>query len=91
VPHPAFDVDCADDSSEAGGGSLPTLAIPTRVVSIFPRSVGPDKLEKQLRKQRPPIISRITKQRVIIDPRTIRTDEIAPLVSGVLKAMGELG
>ncbi len=64
-----------DDYSEVGGGSLPLEKLPTRVVVI---DAGPDKasrIEESLRSYDIPVISRISKDRVLLDPRTVQSDE----------------
>jgi L-seryl-tRNA(Ser) seleniumtransferase len=88
VPHPKFDVLTGDEYSRAGGGSFPAADIKTHVVTLLPIEISPQKLGERLRSHTPPIISRITDDRVIIDPRTVRDTEIPMLIRGILFAFG---
>ncbi len=65
-------VDTAADVSRAGGGALPLADIPTCVVAIAPSLMSVDHLERELRLGgEPPIITRISGDRVLVDPRTL--------------------
>lgn len=75
------------DTSRAGGGSLPELDFPTYVVSVRSDNVSLNEVEERLRNGNPPIISRIKEGFLIIDARTIRTQDIDDLVKGVKSAL----
>lgn len=75
------------DVSQVGGGSLPLQELPTMVVAIKPRSLSVNDLEKNLRRANPPIISRISKEEILLDLRTIIDDEIPLLASGMEEAL----
>ena len=64
-----IDADVIDGESTVGGGSLPGSSIPTRVVAIA--SGNPDHLAKLLRSSDPPVIGRIAKDQMLLDPRTV--------------------
>jgi len=64
-----IDADVIDGESTVGGGSLPGSSIPTRVVAIA--SGNPDYLAKLLRSSDPPVIGRIAKDQMLLDPRTV--------------------
>lgn len=64
-----------DGVSEAGGGSLATETLPTKLLTITLAPQSPDEVAQQLRENSPPIISRIQNNRVCLDFRTIREDE----------------
>jgi L-seryl-tRNA(Ser) seleniumtransferase len=71
----AFEVEVAEDFSQAGGGSLPATSIPTWVASVASRRLTANQLEERLRAGDPPIIVRISEDRVLLDPRTLAGDE----------------
>ena len=73
-----------EDVSQVGGGSLPLQELPTLVIAIRPTALSVNGLEKNLRKGNPPILSRISKEELILDLRTIFDEEI-PLVAAGLK------
>ncbi|MEG2295269.1 MAG: L-seryl-tRNA(Sec) selenium transferase [Oscillospiraceae bacterium] len=65
-----------DDFSQVGGGSAPSQMIPTYVVKISSGKISVNKIEAVLRTQSIPIITRITKDSVLFDLRTIADNEI---------------
>ena len=76
-----------EDVSQVGGGSLPLQELPTIVVAVRPLSLTVNDLERDLRKNSPPIVSRISKDEVILDLRTIFDEEIPPVALGIEKAL----
>jgi len=75
------------DTSRAGGGSLPELDFPTYVVAIRSDNGSVNEFEERLRNGNPPIISRIKEGYLIIDARTIRTQDLDDLVKGIKSAL----
>jgi L-seryl-tRNA(Ser) seleniumtransferase len=73
-----------EDLSQVGGGSLPLQELPTTVVMIRPLSLTVNELEIRLRRNDPPILSRISREELILDVRTLFEDEI-PLVALALR------
>jgi L-seryl-tRNA(Ser) seleniumtransferase len=65
-----------EDSSKAGGGSLPMLELPTCCVGATLQGLSANALEKWMRKHTPPIIGRIENDRFIMDPRTLQDEEL---------------
>jgi len=76
-----------EDVSQVGGGALPLQDLPTMVVAAKPRDVSVNSLEERLRKGNPPVISRISKEELILDMRTVFDEEIPLLAAGVEKAI----
>jgi L-seryl-tRNA(Ser) seleniumtransferase len=76
-----------EDVSQVGGGALPLQELPTIVVSIKPLDFSVNSLEENLRKGDLPIISRISKEELILDMRTIFDEEIPLLAEGIKKAL----
>jgi L-seryl-tRNA(Ser) seleniumtransferase len=66
------DMDMADMNSRPGGGSFPELDLPTRCITIYPKTMSSSNLEKQMRLSTPSVIGRIEDNRYILDPRTIQ-------------------
>jgi len=65
----------ADMESRPGGGSYPALKLPTRCVTLRPRTMTVSALEKKLRAAKPPVMGRIDDDRFIIDPRTLQAGQ----------------
>lgn len=70
--------------TEVGGGSLPGQGVPTVRVGI--PSSRPDALAKRFRTAKPPVLVRIERDTVWIDPRTMEELELE-IVAGILESM----
>ena len=79
-----------EDVSHVGGGALPLQELPTMVLAIKPLSFSVNDLEENLRKGDPPIISRISKDELILDMRTVLDEEIPVLAAGIEKALTQI-
>jgi L-seryl-tRNA(Ser) seleniumtransferase len=79
-----------EDVSQVGGGALPLQELPTIVVAIKPHDISVNSLEENLRKEEPPIISRISKEELILDMRTVFDEEIPFLAAGIEKVLKHL-
>jgi L-seryl-tRNA(Ser) seleniumtransferase len=73
-----------------GGGALPLQELPTMVVAIKPLKFSVNDLEENLRKGEPPIISRISKDELILDMRTVFDEEIPLLAAGIEKTLTQM-
>jgi L-seryl-tRNA(Ser) seleniumtransferase len=76
-----------EDVSQVGGGALPLQELPTMVLAIKPLHVSINGLEENLRKSEPPVISRISKDELILDMRTVFDEEIPLLAAGIEKVL----
>jgi L-seryl-tRNA(Ser) seleniumtransferase len=76
-----------EDVSQVGGGALPLQELPTMVLAVKPLDLSVNELEENLRKGEPPIISRISKDELILDMRTVLDEEIPFLALGLEKAL----
>lgn len=69
------------DVSYSGGGALPGQALPTAVVAL--RLPAPDAVATRLREMNPPIITRVSRDAVLIDPRTLLRGDADLLVAAL--------
>jgi L-seryl-tRNA(Ser) seleniumtransferase len=76
--------------SQVGGGALPLQELPTMVLAIKPIDFSVNSLEENLRKGDPPIISRISKEELILDMRTVIDEEVSLLAAGLEKALNKI-
>lgn len=83
-------VKIVDDYSEVGGGSLPLERIPTKCIMISLNDMDVNKFEKFLREYDIPIITRIYKDNVYIDLRTVRDDEFDIIIDGIIFGLNRL-
>lgn len=58
-------------SSEAGGGSLPTVNLPTWLVYLHPQNIKVDTLARKMRVGEPAILAHIQEDAIVFDPRTL--------------------
>ncbi len=75
-------------TSRVGGGALPLLDIPSKCIGIEVKGKSANDIEKEMRKNSPPIIGRIENDIFIMDLRTVGEDEIsivAEAISNMLK------
>ena len=87
-------IDIVDSYSEVGGGSLPLEKIPTKCISLKFKNANIINFEKCLRGLQIPIITRVYKDTIFIDLRTVKEEEFYILVEGIhdaLDALKELG
>jgi L-seryl-tRNA(Ser) seleniumtransferase len=68
-----------DTVSTVGGGSLPGQTLPTKALAIAQPSV--DILAENLRQANPPVIARIEKDQLLLDPRTVLPEQDPTLIS----------
>ena len=70
-----------DGRSTVGGGSLPGETLPTRLVTIH--ILSPDNLARRLRLGEPPVVGRIERDRLLLDPRTVLPEQDGDLLRAV--------
>jgi L-seryl-tRNA(Ser) seleniumtransferase len=85
---PEVRVEIVESGSQIGSGSVPVETIPTVCLSVASVSPGPDDLARSLRLGKPPIFSRIHKDAVLFDFRTVLPDEDAVLGEEIRRAFG---
>lgn len=78
-------VDIQNDTSQSGGGALPTGNFPTRTVCLRHDRLSANQIESRLRLGRPHIITRIKEGMVVFDPRTLNDEEIGQIVEAMKK------
>jgi L-seryl-tRNA(Ser) seleniumtransferase len=71
-----FGLQLVDGTSKVGGGALPLLVIPTCLIALVPGRLSAGTIEQTLRDHEPPIISRVEKDQVLLDVRTIQDAEL---------------
>jgi L-seryl-tRNA(Ser) seleniumtransferase len=79
-----------DEESAIGGGAGPTSALKTSVIALAHQQLSADELERRLRSNAPPIVGRISQDKVLLDLRTVFEDE-EPLLIAALKSLSDSG
>jgi L-seryl-tRNA(Ser) seleniumtransferase len=70
-----------EEQSMLGGGSLPTQKIPTWCLAVTASSGSVDQLTRGLRNAKPAVIGRVSKDRLLLDLRTILPSQDMATVS----------
>jgi L-seryl-tRNA(Ser) seleniumtransferase len=78
-----------DGGSEVGSGSVPAQTLPTKLVSVKSRRFSADELAKKLRLNRPPVFTRILKDEIVFDLRTIRPGEDAAVEEALIRILNQ--
>ena len=78
-----------EGESEVGGGSFPGTTLKTWLVALTSDHLTADALSARLRAGDPPLIARITSDRVVLDARTIFADQIPAAVRVVRAALDD--
>ena len=73
--------------SMVGGGSLPGGTLPTYLVTLRMEHTGTNQLAKRLRNQLPPVIARIDKDLLLLDPRTILPEDDIEIIRAIRTAI----
>jgi len=71
-----------------GGGALPLLELRGPVVALDPGAAGATALAAALRAGDPPVVARIERERVLLDPRTLAADELDAAAAAVVATRG---
>ena len=72
-----------EDYSEVGGGALPEVKLPTAALAVGATPAAARALDAALRRAVPPVIGRIARDRLLLDCRTIRPEQL-PAVAAAL-------
>ncbi len=83
----AVEASVRDDISQVGGGAYPLQELPTRVIALRSKRLSSNQIEAKLRRHQPPVITRINRDEVILDLRTIQDDEIPIVVQALSEAL----
>lgn len=74
-------------AGESGGGTLPGVPLEGPVCLIVSRSNGPEEVVARLRTWATPVIARVHRHAVVIDPRTFSDDEALVVVDALRSAI----
>jgi L-seryl-tRNA(Ser) seleniumtransferase len=75
--------------SRMGSGSLPEQNLPTTLVTITPSDISAGELALRLRRQDIPVFSRVKRERVLLDPRTLLEGDEDILIAAVRASVGD--
>ncbi len=85
---PEARVEVVEGSSQAGGGSLPAVEIPTWLVALQVEGLAAHQVEERLRHGDPAVLVRVQHDQVLVDPRTLLPGDDADLAAALAAACG---
>ena len=68
--------------------SLPTEPLPTRIVALKTDRLSAEELGRRLRLSDPAVFGRIEDNRLVLDLRTVRADEVALIARALHATLG---
>jgi len=74
-----------DGDSIVGGGAAPSSVLPTRLVALTCSGLSADELAARLRQSNPPIVARVEEGRVLLDLRTVFSEQDLLLAEAILR------
>lgn len=84
-------VEPMEDTTEVGGGSAPTVRIPTWTVRIMDDRLRPDRLAESFRLWKIPVIGRVGKDRFLLDMMTVNDDQLNSIAEAAVEIFQRAG
>jgi len=85
---PGDELELLRETSEVGSGSLAAVPLPTWAVGLRLKGMETETLAARLRAVEVPVIGRVKDDRLLLDGRTIRDDEIPLIAAAIKRAYG---
>jgi L-seryl-tRNA(Ser) seleniumtransferase len=82
-----IEVEIVDSMAKVGGGALPLLELEGPVCAVDPSPLGVDELAARLHAGEPPLVGRVRRGRLLLDPRTLSDAEAGPAAEAVIAAL----
>lgn len=79
VPLPDLEALIVPSKARAGGGSLPMQDLPSFALSLSHSDLSPDEMAERLRSSETPVIGRISKDKLLLDLRTVADHQVMDL------------
>ena len=80
---PGLMVRLVDGDGYTGGGALPAVPLPTKLVQVRPSGLSVEQLSERLRRHDPPVMGMLTDGWFTLDLRTVREEETKELVAAM--------
>lgn len=87
VPPPNARCEVTDGRSLAGGGSSPEQSLPAKLIRIRTSQFSASQLEERLRLSTVPVIARVADEALILDLRTVFSEQESALLAGLVAAL----
>ncbi len=83
---PDLELTLAEAESAVGGGSAPTVGVPTVAIAITHPAIRPDRMAALLRSGNPPVVARVAEDRLLVDLRTVPPEDETTLLEALVVA-----
>lgn len=83
---PGLEAEVQEGTGFAGGGSLPGVELPTRLVALNTPTIEAGDLARRLRRHRPAVVGRVKDGRLLLDLRTVAESEL-PEIAAACRAV----
>jgi L-seryl-tRNA(Ser) seleniumtransferase len=80
-----LDIELRDGDSVIGGGAAPGSTLPTTLIAISSNRLSPGDMASELRHNDPPVIARVEDDRLLIDVRTVSSQDDDVLAQALTK------
>ena len=80
-----YSVEVVEGTSQVGGGTMPSVELPTYVIALQTDQYSVNKLEEFLRLSYTPIITRIQDGKILIDLRTVTIEEEDDILQSLIQ------
>jgi L-seryl-tRNA(Ser) seleniumtransferase len=82
----SFETELIAGTSQVGGGTMPEVELPTKIIALKHSSLTAEQIARKLRTEaKPAIIARIQKDKLLIDLRTVSIEEEGPLIEALIQ------
>jgi L-seryl-tRNA(Ser) seleniumtransferase len=78
-----FSIELSEGNSKVGGGALPLLELSSCLLCLVPGKLSTQFMERWLRALDPPVITRLEKERVLLDVRTIQEKDLKTIAQAI--------
>jgi L-seryl-tRNA(Ser) seleniumtransferase len=83
IDNDGFELKLSDGNSKVGGGAMPLLELPTRLLCLRPKNMSAKYMSEWLRSFETPIIVRVEQDNVLLDLRTIQDEEMGVVANAI--------
>ena len=84
---PELEMSLQDGRSAVGGGAAPTVGVPTVVIAFNHPALAPDSIATALRAGRPPVVLRVAEDRLLVDLRTVPSEDESTHLEALVAAL----
>ena len=79
-----------EDRARVGGGALPTVELPSAGLAVGGSAAAARRLDEALRTGEPPVVGRLTEDRLFLDCRTVLRSQVPTLAQALVRAAAQL-